>query len=83
MNKPSPTKVRIIPEYTFKISKLIKNYFKLEWMETPFDFFLFKIVLPILIIIQIYILLYCIWGAITGQTPPSLIPIQTPIIIPT
>ena len=63
--------------------KIIKNYFKLEWMETPFDFFLFKIVLPIMLLIQISILLYCIWGAITGQPPPASDPnyIQPPIII--
>ena len=53
------------------IIKLIKNYFKLEWMETPFEFFLFKIITPILILIQFILLLYCIWGAITGKTPPS------------
>ena len=53
------------------IIKLIKNYFKLEWMETPLEFSLFKIVLPIMLLIQIFILIYCIWGAITGKTPPS------------
>jgi len=63
--------------------KIIKNYFKLEWMETPFDFFLFKIVLPIMLLIQISILLYCLCGAITGQPAPASDPnyIQPPIII--
>ena len=53
------------------IIKLIKNYFKLEWMETPLEFIIFKIITPIILLIQFTILIYCIWGAITGQPPPS------------